>query len=274
MSHPVAAEPPDSAAGQPSAGTAGATTDLKAVAVIPARLASTRFPEKLLAAETGRPLVQHVVDRVRLCRTIDDVIVAADSQRVADALRPFGTRVVLTDPDHPSGTDRVAEVALGLDAPLLVNVQGDEPEIEPASVDALVHLMRRTGAEMGTLASFFPADAEPADPNLVKVVLAPDGRALYFSRSAIPFDRDGGGTKPLLHVGVYAYEAGFLAKLAAYRPTPLEMTEKLEQLRVLEHGHTIVAAVVDRPTHGVDTRQQYAAFVKRWQSTGRHDADP
>ena len=266
MSQPVAAEPSDSAAGQPLAGSADATTDLKAVAIIPARLASTRFPEKLLAAETGRPLVQHVVDRVRLCRSIRDVIVAADSQRVADALRPFGTRVVLTDPNHPSGTDRVAEVARSLDAELIVNVQGDEPEIEPAAVDSLVFLMRRTGADMGTLATFFPADADPADPNLVKVVLAPNGRALYFSRSAIPFDRDGGGTKPMLHVGVYAYRSAFLATLATYRPTPLEMTEKLEQLRVLEHGHTIVAAVVERPTHGVDTRQQYAAFVERWRA--------
>ena len=273
MPPPDAAEPLDSAAGHPPAGTADATT--KAIAVIPARLASTRFPEKLLAAETGRPLVQHVVDRVRRCRSIEEVIVAADSQKIADALRPLGTRVVLTDPTHPSGTDRVAEVARDLGVGLIVNVQGDEPEIEPAAVDALVHLMRRTGAEMGTLATFFPAGADAADPNLVKVVLAPDGRALYFSRSPIPFDRDGGGAvKPMLHVGVYAYRSDFLAKLAAYEPTPLEMTEKLEQLRVLEHGHTIVAAVVESPTHGVDTREQYAAFVKRWRETGRRVAEP
>ena len=246
------------------------------VAVIPARLASTRFPEKLLAAETGRPLVQHVVDRVRRCASVDEIIVAADAPRIVEALRPFGTRVVLTSPDHPSGTDRVAEVARGLTAGLVVNVQGDEPEIEPAAIDALVRRMRAGDAEMGTLATFFPADADVNDPNLVKVVLSPDGRALYFSRSRIPFDRDGNdaGVKPMLHVGVYAYDGQFLQKLARYQPTPLEMTEKLEQLRVLEHGHTIVAAVIDRPSHGVDTREQYAAFVKRWNETDRHRADP
>src|SRR5690606_37636890 len=147
----------------------------------------------MLAAETGRPLVQHVVDRVRQCRLVSEVVVAADDQRIADALVPFGTKVILTSPGHPSGTDRVAEVAGGLPAGIVVNVQGDEPEIEPAAVDALVRLLRdRPSAEMATLATPFPPDADPADPNLVKVVLAPDRRALYFSRSPIPYDRDAG----------------------------------------------------------------------------------
>ena len=229
-------------------------------------MASTRFPGKMLAAETGRPLVQHVVDRVRQCRLVDEVIVAADDERIASALRPFGTKVVLTRPDHPSGTDRVAEVARGLDAGIIVNVQGDEPEIDPEAVDALVELMRRTpSAEMATLATPFPREEDPGDPNLVKVVLGRDGRALYFSRSPIPHRRDANapGTPPLLHIGLYGYRRAFLQKLAEYRPTPLEETEKLEQLRVLEYGHTIVVAVVDRRSHGIDTPRQYAEFVKR-----------
>ena len=240
-----------------------------AVAVIPARLASTRFPGKMLAADTGRPLVQHVVDRVRQCRRIGQVIVAADDERIAAALRPFGTEVVLTSPDHPSGTDRVAEVARGLAAEVIVNVQGDEPEIEPETVDRLVELMEaRPGADMATVATPFPPGQDPASPDLVKVVVSKDGRALYFSRALIPYHRDTNspGTPPLLHIGLYGYRRQFLLKLAGYAPTPLEETEKLEQLRVLEYGHTIVVAVVDRhshPTHGIDTPQQYAEFVKR-----------
>jgi 3-deoxy-manno-octulosonate cytidylyltransferase (CMP-KDO synthetase) len=230
-------------------------------------MASTRFPGKVLAAETGRPLVQHVVDRVRQCRLVDEVIVAADDERIAAALRPYGTRVELTRPDHPSGTDRVAEVARGLEAQIVVNVQGDEPEIEPAAVDVLIELMRRSPwAEMATLATPFPRGEDPGDPNLVKVVVGRDGRALYFSRSPIPHARDDAGAErvaPLLHIGLYGYRRPFLQKLAEYRPTPLEETEKLEQLRVLEYGHTIVVGVVDRRSHGIDTPRQYAEFVKR-----------
>src|SRR5688572_25806357 len=220
----------------------------------------------MLAADTGRPLVQHVVDRVRRCRLVGEVIVAADDERIAAALRPFGTKVVLTRPDHPSGTDRVAEVARGLDAGIILNVQGDEPEMEPEAVDALVELMRRTpSAEMATLATPFPPDQDPSSPDLVKVVVGRDGRALYFSRSPIPYHRDtnSAGTPPLLHIGLYGYRRPFLLKLAEYAPTPLEETEKLEQLRVLEYGHTIVVAVVDRSAHGIDTPRQYAEFVKR-----------
>lgn len=237
----------------------------------------------MLAAETGRPLVQHVVDRVRRCRLVDEVIVAADDERIAAALAPFGTKVVLTSRDHPSGTDRVAEVARGLAAPdtasatreavapapppeIIVNVQGDEPEIDPGAVDALIELMRRTpSADMATLATPFPQDQDPASPDLVKVVVGRDGRALYFSRSPIPYHRDtnSAGMRPLLHIGLYGYRRAFLLELAEYAPTPLEETEKLEQLRVLEYGHTIVVAVVDHPTHGIDTAAQYAEFVKR-----------
>lgn len=229
----------------------------------------------MLAAETGRPLVQHVVDQVRRCRLIEDVIVAADDERIAAALAPLGTRVVMTSRAHPSGTDRVAEVAESLSAQIILNVQGDEPEIDPAAIDSLVELMQeRPAADIATLAAPFPAHADPDDPNLVKVVVGRDGRALYFSRSRIPYPREPGeGAGPLLHIGLYGYRREFLLKLAGYRPTPLELTEKLEQLRVLEYGHMIYAVVVDRGSHGIDTPQQYADFVKRAKARAERDRE-
>jgi 3-deoxy-manno-octulosonate cytidylyltransferase (CMP-KDO synthetase) len=243
-----------------------------ATVVIPARYASTRFPAKILAAETGRPLVQHVVDQVRKCRLVREVIVAADDTRIADALRPFGTRCVMTDPNHPSGTDRIAEVAAKLDDRVIVNVQGDEPEIEPEIVDGLVALMLRTEGNMATAATPFPAGANPADPNLVKVALDLADRAMYFSRSPIPFHRDpADGHRPTyyLHLGIYAYARPFLLRLAGWKPTAAEMAERLEQLRALEHREEIFVLKVDRATHGIDTPEQYQSFVKRYR--GRHE---
>lgn len=253
------------------------------VAVIPARLGSTRFARKMLADRTGRPLVQHVVDQVRRCRRIDEVVVATDSAQIAEALEKFDVRVEMTSPDHPSGTDRVAEVAAAwpgaMDESIFLNVQGDEPEMDPAALDRLVELMQedKPGGrpEMGTLATPFPGESALSDPNLVKVVLGMDGRALYFSRAPIPLDRDGTKlAKPLLHLGVYAYRRITLLKIAGLAPTPLEQTERLEQLRVLEHGHTIFVATVSQHnhgiSHGIDTPEQYDAFVERWRSSGRH----
>ena len=247
---------------------------MAAVVVIPARFGSTRFPGKILAADTGRPLVQHVVDRVRRCTRVADVIVATDDERIASALRPFETRCVMTSPLHASGTDRVAEVARGLPAEVdvLVNVQGDEPEIEPATVDALVDRLESGDEDMATAATAFPVGADVADPNLVKVVVGLGGRAIYFSRSAIPFQRDaaeGRNAAYYLHQGIYAYRRGFLLAFAAWAPTPLEQMEKLEQLRVLEHGRSMFVLKTDRAVHGIDTPQQYAAFVGRYTSGGR-----
>jgi 3-deoxy-manno-octulosonate cytidylyltransferase (CMP-KDO synthetase) len=239
--------------------------------VIPARYASTRFPAKILASETGKPLVQHVVDRVRKCRSVHEVMVATDDERIASALRPFGTRCVMTDPGHMSGTDRIAEVATGLKDDVVVNVQGDEPEIEPETVDGLIDLVSRTQSRMATAATRFPDGANPADPNLVKVVLDRNDRAMYFSRLPVPFHRDTADRhKPAyyLHLGIYAYARPFLLKLAGWKPTPAEHAEKLEQLRVLEHGESIFVLKVDRATHGIDTPEQYQAFVKRWKAQG------
>lgn len=238
---------------------------MTATAVIPARLQSSRFPEKVLADRTGKPLVQHVVDQVKRCRNVREIIVAADSQRVADRLKSFGTRVILTNPDHPSGTDRIAEVAMQIDAELLVNVQGDEPEIEPETIDLLIERMNQTGSRMGTVVTPFAAPRDPADPNIVKAVLALDGSALYFSRHAVPFDRDGTG-KPTYfhHLGVYGFRRSFLLEFASWSPTPLEQTEKLEQLRALEHGVRIDTVTIPSAPAGIDTAEQYDAFVRRY----------
>jgi len=237
--------------------------------VIPARWGSSRFPGKIVASQTGRPLVQHVVDRVKQCIRVSQVIVATDDARIVEALGPFGTACVMTSPAIPSGTDRVAEVVRnngGGDADVIVNVQGDEPEIEPATIDGLIERMEHGGEAMATAATPFPADADVADPNLVKVVMDRHGRALYFSRAAIPFRRDGAaGFSPTyyLHQGVYAYTRRFLLEFAAWEPTGLERAEKLEQLRALEHGRSIHVLLTRRAVHGIDTPQQYAEFVKR-----------
>jgi 3-deoxy-manno-octulosonate cytidylyltransferase (CMP-KDO synthetase) len=240
---------------------------LAATVIIPARFASTRFPAKIIASETGKPLVQHVVDQVRKCRKIKEVIVAIDDNRIADALRPFGTRCVMTSHSHISGTDRVAEVAKGLSDQVIVNVQGDEPEIEPDIVDELVERLEVSGDEMATAATPFPAGGDPANPNLVKVAITLDGRAMYFSRSVIPHQRDTATTnRPAyyLHLGVYAYRRDFLLRYTAWPPTPCELAEKLEQLRALEHGAAIGVVKVERAAHGIDTPEQYADFVRRY----------
>ena len=244
---------------------------MAAIAVIPARFSSTRFPGKIVANNTGKPLVQHVVERARKAKRVRDVIVAADDQRIVDALRPFETRCVMTSPKHASGTDRVAEVAETLLDAIVVNVQGDEPEIDPETIDSLVEQLESGDSDMATAATPFADGADPTDSNLVKVVVSLDGKALYFSRSVIPFQRDlggdsAGGVRPAyyLHQGIYAYRREFLLEFAAWRPTPLEQIEKLEQLRVLEHGRSIDVIITRRAVHGVDTPEQYQEFVKRY----------
>jgi 3-deoxy-manno-octulosonate cytidylyltransferase (CMP-KDO synthetase) len=202
---------------------------------------------------------------------VREILVATDDQRIADALRPFGTRVVMTSAAHQSGTDRIAEVARGLADDVVVNVQGDEPEIEPETIDRLVERLETTGDDMATAATPFAAGADPSDPNLVKVVIRLDGRAIYFSRAPIPFRRDptsGPHATYYLHLGIYAYRRDFLLTFAAWPPTVLEQTEKLEQLRALDHGRSIYVLTVDRATHGIDTPEQYRAFVKRVQGSG------
>ena len=237
-----------------------------ATVVIPARFGSTRFPAKILASRTGKPLVQHVVEQARKCLLIREVIVATDDKRIVDALRPFGTHAVMTSPDHQSGTDRIAEVARDLSDEIVVNVQGDEPEIEPEIIDALVDRLAHSTDDMATAATPLASGADPTNPNLVKVVLDRASRALYFSRWPIPYHRDSTPKADLpyyLHLGIYAYRREFLLQFSSLPQTPLEQAEKLEQLRALEHGKSIYVRVVSRATHGIDTPEQYEEFVGR-----------
>jgi 3-deoxy-manno-octulosonate cytidylyltransferase (CMP-KDO synthetase) len=248
-----------------------------ALAIIPARFASVRFPGKPLADRTGKPLIQHVAERVRLATRIRRVVVATDDQRIFDAVEDFGGEVVMTG-EHPNGTSRLTEAVERIDPhmpddAIIVNVQGDEPEIPPQTIDALVEGIASAGdAPMATLASPFGPDENPDDPNIVKIVIDRRGRAIYFSRSRIPFDRDAAlrgerSTLPVYkHPGLYAYRRGFLRLYPTLDPTPLEQAEKLEQLRVLEHGHTIHIVHADAPRPGIDTPEQYEAFLERCHS--------
>lgn len=245
-----------------------------AVAFIPARLGSTRFPGKVLADKTGRPLIQHVFEAVRGATSLSRIVIATDDQQVIDAAGKFGAEAVLTDAHHPNGTSRIAEAAgkLGLaDDQIVVNVQGDEPELDPCAIDAAVAALlngeRYAGAAVGTVASPMEADDDPADPNIVKVVLDQQGCALYFSRSPVPFDRDRTRAVTYLrHVGMYVYRRRFLDAYVQLSPTPLERAEQLEQLRVLERGYRIAVARHATRHVGIDTPEQYAAFVARWRA--------
>lgn len=243
------------------------------VAVIPARLASTRLPGKVLLSRTGRPLIAHVYQAARRARRPDRFVIAADDPAVLHAAHAFGAEAILTSTAHPNGTSRCAEAAALLnlaDTDVIVNVQGDEPEMDPALIDAAVDALESTGAEVATCASPFTPDEDPSDPNIVKVVLRKDSTAMYFSRSLIPFPRDAGTSnpvRPLRHVGLYVYRVAFLRAYAALEPTQLEATEMLEQLRVLWHGHRIAAAVLPSDSRGIDTPEQYEAFVRRWKAS-------
>jgi 3-deoxy-manno-octulosonate cytidylyltransferase (CMP-KDO synthetase) len=244
---------------------------MEIVAIIPARFASTRLPGKPLLSDTGRPLIQHVVEAARASKRLDRIIVATDDPRIANAVTGFGGEVAMTRADHATGTDRVAEVAARLaSAAIVVNLQGDEPEISGAALDLVVTTLENDPeAPMATLATPIRAEAVYRDPSCVKVVATQAGRALYFSRSPIPCYRDGslpanGQTIAHLHLGLYAYRRDFLLHLDRLPPSRLEAAEKLEQLRVLEAGLPIAIACVDEPSIGIDTPEDYRRFVARW----------
>lgn len=242
---------------------------MSTIGIIPARLESSRLPRKLLLAETGKPLLQYTWEAACRSRSLDNVIVATDSEEIAIAVRKFGGRAELTG-EHASGTDRIAEVARRccVDADVLVNIQGDEPEIDPDCIDRLVDTL--ADGDMATLATPITTVAERDDPSCVKVVCAADGRALYFSRAAIPVCRDGNADALLeadspwrLHLGIYAYRRECLFRLTELPPSPLEQLEKLEQLRALENNIAIQVAIVEHRSAGIDTPADYVAFVAR-----------
>ena len=245
-------------------------SDIRIIAVIPARWASTRFPGKPLALFCGRPMIEYVYRRASRSALVDSVCVATDDERIADAVRGFGGNVKMTRDDHASGTDRVAEVASGEDADVVVNIQGDEPLIHPDDIDAGIRpLVDESGLGMSTLAVAFDSPEEFLDPNAVKVTRSENGNALYFSRAPIPYSRDvlSGevkayekildnwediSPKPLKHLGFYAYKKESLLRFAGLRPSPLEKLERLEQLRALEDGLAIRVVEINRDAVGVD----------------------
>ncbi len=233
--------------------------DLKVLAIIPARYASERFPGKVIASLAGKPLVVHTYEQTIRARLVSETVVATDDERVVEAIAPFGVKTVMTRADHSTGTDRIAEVAEGSDADIIVNVQADEPLVEPSLIDATVRpLLEDPGLPMATARHAIHDPALIADPNCVKVVCDAEGRALYFSRSAIPLLRDAGHdplTEPIYwqHIGLYVFRREFLLEYAKMTPTPLERYEKLEQLRVLERGYKIAVVDAEAPCVGVDT---------------------
>ncbi len=267
---------------------------MRVVVCIPARYASTRFPGKVLAKNTGKYLIQHTYEQACQAKLPERVLIAADDEKIVAAAAEFDGACVLTRADHQSGTDRIAEAVQDLDVHIVINVQGDEPEIDPAHIDLLAQLLiENPDCPMATLATGFAGKEQVADPNVVKVIVSwcpvgatPRGcppcacpaqgpapaqdapaRAIYFSRSVIPYDRDHAGVGDarhyLRHIGIYAYRKDFLRRITTLPQTLLEKLEKLEQLRVIEHGYPILVGKVEHTSEGIDTPEQYAAFVKR-----------
>ncbi len=240
---------------------------MQVIGVIPARWASTRLPGKSLVSLCGKPMIQRVVERARSATSLSAVIVATDDERIAAVVRGFGGEAVMTRTDHPSGTDRIAEAIGSRAADLVVNIQGDEPLLDPALIDRLVEQMRTEADwDMGTAAAPITDEADRLSPSVVKVVWGARHQALYFSRSVIPFIRDASdaGMAGLYwrHLGLYAYRAGFLRKLVAAPPCALELAEKLEQLRALHLGARMVVIETAETGIGVDTPADVARVEK------------
>lgn len=226
---------------------------MEIVAIIPARYASTRFPGKALADIQGKPMIEHVYQRVAMVEEINRIIVATDDERIYQRVRDFGGEVVMTSPDHQSGTDRIAEVARELECDLVVNVQGDEPLLFPEMVrEAIQPFYQEKDLPMGTLKKKIEDEEELTNPNVVKVVTDNQGNALYFSRYPIPYPRNEGADY-FKHIGLYVYQRDFLLEYTRLPRTPLEKTESLEQLRALENGYRIRVVETGYNSIGVDT---------------------
>ena len=266
---------------------------MKTAIVIPARRASTRLPDKMLLNVTGKPLVQHTYEQVCQARGVSRILIATDDETIFQVAKQFGAEVVLTSPDHPTGTDRISEVAEKYlsEVDCIVNVQGDEPEINPQDINRLISLYEAANAHMATLvvpfkSTLLEGPGSPYDPNAVKAVLGEPiqnqddvtlgYRALYFSRSLVPYPRDEKGvvldpSQYYLHLGIYGYSPEFVKRYVKLPQGTLEKIEKLEQLRILEHGYHIVAGVISTASPGVDTQADYDHFVQRYQKRLQHD---
>ncbi|MHC4889022.1 MAG: 3-deoxy-manno-octulosonate cytidylyltransferase [Planctomycetota bacterium] len=244
---------------------------MKVLACIPARYGSTRFAGKVLAKDTGKFLIQHTYERACLAGLPDKVIIAADHELVIAAAYSFGAECILTSVEHKSGTDRIAEAVrdIDVDIDIVLNLQADEPEIDPENIDYLAELLIKNPTyPMATLAAEFQNTEQIADPNIVKVITDCNNKAIYFSRAPIPYNREKSGVgklqQYLRHIGIYAYRREFLLKITTLPQTPLEKIEKLEQLRAIENGFDILVGKVEHSCDGIDTPQQYEEFVKRY----------
>ncbi len=242
---------------------------MKIVAVLPARFSSTRFAAKVLAKDTGKFLVQHTYEQACLAKLPEKVIIATDDEKIVAAAETFGAECIMTSVEHKSGTDRIAQAVADMDVDIVVNLQADEPEIEPDNIDYLAQLLiDNPDYPMATLSAEFQNAEQVADPNIVKVITDCNDAAIYFSRFPIPYDREESGVgnvrQYLRHLGIYAYRKEFLLKITSLPQTPLEKIEKLEQLRVIENGYSILVGKVEHTCDGIDTPQQYAEFVARY----------
>ena len=239
----------------------------RAAVVVPARLGSTRLPKKALLSETGFPLIQHVVENVRRCRFVDRIVVATDSEEIAAAVRSFGGEALLTSPEHRSGSDRVAEAAQRLDHSHVVNVQGDEPDLDPDDLARLVETLLETDGEMVTLAVRIEDEATWRAPHAVKVVTDASGRALAFSRAPIPWGESFEAVREAglawKHVGVYGFPRETLLRFARLERPAIERLERLEQWRALHHGIPIRVVEARHDPIGIDTEDDYRRFVAR-----------
>lgn len=244
---------------------------MNSVIIIPARLESTRLPRKLLLNKTGKSVLQHTYESASASQKASQVIIAADDGEIVAEAESFGGNVVLTDPSHVCGTDRVAEVARTIDCDIVINVQGDEPEISADAIDLAISLLEKNGsASMSTLATPIRTRESLEDPSCVKVVFDGSGRAMYFSRSPIPCPRDWddkllSSVPPSFyqHVGLYGYRREFLLQIPGLPSPALEKIESLEQLRVLASGNSILVGMIDHPIDGIDTPEDYQSFVRR-----------
>ena len=247
---------------------------MKILCVIPARYASTRLPGKPLKDVAGKPMICRVYDRAVQAKTLSGVLVATDDERILQAVEAHGGHAMMTAKNHPTGTDRLAEVAAAQpDVDLIINVQGDEPLIEPSLIDALGRaFMDDDGLKMATVATPMTDEAEQNNPNNVKVVTDMNGYALYFSRSLIPYPRNAVGTPVYKHIGIYAYRRAFLLEYANMKPTPLERAESLEQLRALENGCKIKCIVTNARFVGVDTPEDLAKVNEIYRKMEKEEA--
>jgi 3-deoxy-manno-octulosonate cytidylyltransferase (CMP-KDO synthetase) len=239
---------------------------MKAIGVIPARFASTRFPGKVLALIAGKPMIEHVWRRAKECRELNDLLIACDDPKVFKTAQDFGAKAVMTKPEHPSGSDRIAEAVGKLDFDIVVNIQGDEPFIESRVIDGLVKALKEDAtASVATVIKEIKKDDDIRNPNVVKVVVDIKKYALYFSRSTIPFNRNGqpvAGLKYFKHIGLYAYRKEFLMAYKDWPASKLETAEQLEQLRILEAGYKIKTIETDVETLAVDTPEDLANIEK------------